>query len=604
MSLFDFAEMPVNSSEQHPHSIGYVQSVDNGKVFIQIESGEKLQLLRIGSLMAIPAGTGRFIIAIVSRIWRHRPKETEQRSESEESPEDIFTPIPENNGSLLTLLGSVRDRLEGPQFSRSMDDLPGIDEEAFLLADTNLNNFMNIVSSVSKAAQKAPLHLGQFSLDLGAPAFLDGNKLFQRHSAILGSTGSGKSWMVARVLEQASKLPDSNIVLFDLHGEYRNLAYAKQYKIAGPADLASPGSDVLFLPYWLLSFEEMQALFAERSEFTALNQIMAIYNAVTICKRKQLEDDGKTEILAQFTIDSPVPFNLKDVIGQLKELNEQMVPGANNKSKQGDYFGKFSRLLARLDGKITDRRYGFMYQAPSNWFKYEALHTLAQQLLGHGLDSNKNTTGIKVIDLSEVPTDVLPVVIGTLARLIYVLQFWTPGDKRHPILIACDEAHLYLPKVSETNPLELAAVESIERIAKEGRKYGVGLMVISQRPSDVSETILSQCNNIISLRLTNPTDQLTVRKLLPDTLGDLLQMLPLMDVGEAVVIGDAVLLPTRIRVEPPTTKPTSSTIDFWDRWAEAETKDRGFYAAISENLRRQERLDYSLLTGPTTQPDQ
>jgi len=606
LSLFDFSEMPVNATEQHHHSIGYVQSVDNGKVFIQIDSGEKLQLLRIGSLMAIPAGSGRFIIAIVSRIWRHRPKEDKQMSESEGNFEDILTPIPENNGSLLTLLGSVRDRPEGPQFSRSMDDLPGIDEEVFLLADNNLNNFMNVVSSTSKAAQETPLHLGQFSLDLRAPAFLDGNKLFQRHSAILGSTGSGKSWMVARVLEQASKLPDSNIVLFDLHGEYRNLPYAKQYRIAGPSDLASPGPDVLFLPYWLLSFEEMQALFVERSEFTALNQIMAIYNSVTNCKRKQLETDGKSEILAQFTIDSPVPFSLNDVIDQLKELNEQMVPGATQgKTKQGDYFGKFSRLLTRLGGKITDRRYGFMYQAPSNWFEYEALHVLAQQLLGHGLDSYKSTTGIKVIDLSEVPTDVLPVVIGTLARLIYILQFWTPSDKRHPILIACDEAHLYLPKVHETNPLELSAVESIERIAKEGRKYGVGLMVISQRPSDVSETILSQCNNIISLRLTNPIDQQTVRKLLPESLGDLLQMLPLMDVGEAVVIGDAVLLPTRIKVEPPAAKPTSSTIDFWDRWAEAEAKDLGFYAAISENLRRQERLDCSLPTGPTsTQPDQ
>lgn len=583
--------MPVNPTELHPHSIGYVQSVDNGKVLIEIDSGEKLKLLRIGSLIAIPAGSGRFIIAIVSRIWRHRPKEDKETSEPDSNTEDISTPIPENNGALLTLLGSVRDRAEGSQFSRSMDELPGIDEEVFLLVDSNLNNFMNVVSAASKAAQRTPLHIGQFSLDINAPAFLDGNKLFQRHSSILGSTGSGKSWMVARILEQASKLPNSNIVLFDLHGEYRNLPYAKQYRIAGPSDLSSPGADILFLPYWLLSFEEMQALFIESSEFTAHNQIMAIYNAITKCKRKQLEDDGKTEILAQFTIDSPVPFNLEDVISKLKELNEQMVKGTKGGDKQGDYFGKFSRLLARLDGKRSDRRYGFMYQAPMNWFEYNTLHGLAQKLLDHGLDNENKTIGIKVIDLSEVPTDVLPVVIGTLARLIYILQFWTPSEKRHPILVACDEAHLYLPRIHQTNPLELAAVESVERIAKEGRKYGVGLMVISQRPSDVSGTILSQCNNIISLRLTNPIDQQTVRKLLPDSLGDLLQMLPLMDVGEAVVIGDAVLLPTRIKVEPPTTKPTSCTIDFWDKWAEAGDADSRFYATISENLRRQERLD-------------
>lgn len=334
----------------------------------------------------------------------------------------------------------------------------------------------------------------------------------------------------------------------------------------------------------------MQAILIEKSKFGAQNQIMAIYNAVNDFKRAQLEKEGRTEILQQFTIDSPVSFNLDDVISRLIELNEQMVTGSTGKPKQGDYYGKFSRLLARLDAKRSDRRYGFMYQAPKGWLEYEALHKLAQMLLGYGQDSEGSRVGIKVIDLSEVPTDVLPVVVGTLARLIYALQFWTVQEQRHPVLIACDEAHLYLPRFNNTNPLESLAIESVERIAKEGRKYGVGLMVISQRPSDVSETILSQCNNIISLRLTNPLDQQTIRKLLPDSLGDLLQMLPLMDVGEAVVIGDAVLLPTRIKVEPPATKPTSSTIDFWDRWAEAEIKDATFYAMISENMRRQERL--------------
>ncbi|WP_163787631.1 ATP-binding protein, partial [Myxococcus vastator] len=158
-----------------------------------------------------------------------------------------------------------------------------------------------------------------------------------------------------------------------------------------------------------------------------------------------------------------------------------------------------------------------------------------------------------------------------------------------PILIACDEAHLYLPKQQNANPLERAAVENMERIAKEGRKYGVGLMVISQRPSDVSETILSQCNNIISLRLTNPVDQQTVRMLLPDNLGNISQILPLMDVGEAIVVGDAVLLPTLIKIQTPAEPPTSTTIAFWDEWGSKNTRPSGFYAQITENIRKQER---------------
>lgn len=592
MGIFDFSELPLNPGEKHPKCVGTIQSVDNGRVYLDVASSEKLQLLRIGSLTAIPGGVGRHIVAIVSRIWRRQPNK-ESNPDSANLPDDTASPpgVPENNGALLTLVGCIRERKEGPVFSRSMDDLPGIDEDVYLLADKNLHNFMNVVSATSKTAQTTPLHFGQFSLDLQASAYLDGNKLFQRHTALLGSTGSGKSWAVARILEQASQLPDTNIVLFDLHGEYGSLDYAKHYRIAGPADLAEPEENVLFLPYWLLSFEEMQALFVERSEFTAHNQSLVIHQAVTNCKKAVLEQEKRQDVLAQFTIDSPVPFSLEDVVAHLEYLNTEKVEGANNKPKQGDFFGQFSRLLARLASKGSDRRYGFMYQAPDEWQDYTALHRLAETLLGFGSGADEQPKGVKVLDLSEVPTDVLPVVIGTMTRLVYALQFWTPAELRHPILIACDEAHLYLPKSQNANPLERAAVESVERIAKEGRKYGVGLMVISQRPSDVSETVLSQFNNVITLRLTNPSDQTTVKKLLPDCFGDLMQMLPLMDIGEAVVVGDAVLLPARIKISEPDAKPTSSTIDFWDEWGGKHARSPEFYAIISENLRRQGRLD-------------
>lgn len=588
MPIFDFAEIPLNSNQFHPKKIGHVKSVDNGNIYLQVDSGDKLQLLRIGSLMAIPGSGGRYIIAMVSRIWRERPPDKDKRdSVLTEDIEELA--IPEDSGALLALLGCVRERISGTQFSRSMDELPGIDEQVFLLADKNLNNFMNVVSTNSKTAKNTPLHFGQFSLDLKADAFLDGNKLFQRHAALLGSTGSGKSWAVARILEQAHQLPDANIILLDLHGEYEKLSYAKQYRIAGPADLASPEANVLFLPYWLLSFEEMQALLVEHTEHTAHNQTLAIHSIVSELKKETLQELGKTEVLSQFTINSPVPFSIDKVIQNITELNSERVHGSTGRQKNGDFHGQFSRLLARLESKKSDRRYGFMYQAPQAWSDYKALHRLTECLLDFGPSNTGTTKGIKVINLSEVPTDVLPVVVGTLARLIFQLQFWTPPECRHPILIACDEAHLYLPKQQNANPLERAAVENMERIAKEGRKYGVGLMVISQRPSDVSETILSQCNNIISLRLTNPTDQQTVKALLPDNLGNISQVLPLMDVGEAIVVGDAVLLPTLIKIQPPTEPPTSTTIAFWDEWGNAGTRTSEFYARIAENIRKQER---------------
>jgi hypothetical protein len=155
--------------------------------------------------------------------------------------------------------------------------------------------------------------------------------------------------------------------------------------------------------------------------------------------------------------------------------------------------------------------------------------------------------------------------------------------------LVCDEAHLYLPKKQDTNPVEQRAVENFERIAKEGRKYGVALLVVSQRPSDVSTTILSQCNNVISLRLTNGEDQATVRRLMPESLEGLIDTLPVLDVGEALVVGDAVLLPSRIKINPPSAanRPLSATIDFWDEWRKAaEAPD---LPKAVENMRRQSR---------------
>lgn len=235
-----------------------------------------------------------------------------------------------------------------------------------------------------------------------------------------------------------------------------------------------------------------------------------------------------------------------------------------------------------------------MYQSPKEYETYEALHELASKLLGTGNVADGVNPGIKIIDFSEVPSDILPVVVGLVGRLIYQIQFWSDpgkdGDGRHPVVIVCDEAHLYLPSsAASTGPLEKRALENYERIAKEGRKYGVGLMVVSQRPSDVSTTILSQCSNIISLRLANKTDQSVVKQLLPESLEGLMEVLPTLDVGEAVVVGDATLLPTRIKMSKPKHEPRSATIPFWTRWDKPKA-DVDLIAAV-ENMRRQSRTN-------------
>ena len=181
-------------------------------------------------------------------------------------------------------------------------------------------------------------------IDENAKAYLDGNRLFQRHASLLGSTGSGKSWSVAAILEQAAKLPSSNLIVFDLHGEYRELTYTRQLRIPGPEELGKTDEGLLFLPYWLLNAEELQAMFIDRSEFSAHNQVIAFQDTVVDEKKKTLETLKKTEVLNAFTLDSPIPFDIKNVLAELKHLNEEKVQGSRG-DKQGPFYGQFSRLL-------------------------------------------------------------------------------------------------------------------------------------------------------------------------------------------------------------------------------------------------------------------
>jgi len=325
-------------------------------------------------------------------------------------------------------------------------------------------------------------------------------------------------------------------------------------------------------------------MFIDRSEFSAHNQVMAFQDTVVAEKKKTLTSLKKDEVLNAFTLDSPIPFSMDRVISKLKVLNEQMVPGAKaGTEKKGPFNGEFDRLIPRLESKISDKRYGFLFQSPESENQYGSMAAMMMRLM----DYSQVHAQIKIIDFSEVPADILPIIVGLVARIIYQIQFWTDRDKRKPMAFVCDEAHLYLPKKEGKNPVEQRAIENFEKIAKEGRKYGVALLVVSQRPSDVSTTILSQCNNIISLRLTNSDDQNTVKKLMPESLEGLMDTLPILDIGEALVVGDAVLLPSRIRIHPPNEKPLSATIDFWDEWQKPpEAPDLG---QAVENMRRQNR---------------
>ncbi|WOH80356.1 ATP-binding protein [Bradyrhizobium sp. BEA-2-5] len=560
MSILDFDDQ---------EALGRVQSVDTATVIVRVDDIEALRALQVNRLVALQSSlAGHKLIGVIHKITRTALEEAKV-ADLERAEEAL----PEVNLVRIALIGTLLDRdgVRANVFRRTLETVPEIDARCFALEGERLTRFMGVISEVTAGTQR--LSLGSYTLDLNAEAYVNGNRLFQRHALVVGSTGSGKSWTTARLLEQVAELKSANAIVFDMHGEYASMAGDGfvHLRVAGPGDIEAGkalSDGVLHLPYWLMSYEALVSMFVDRTDQNAPNQAMVMSRAIVDAKTSFLTAEGHKDVLANFTIDSPVPFALDDVLAELDRLNTEMVPGARAE-KQGDFHGKLSRLIQRLQSKRTDRRLGFLFPSTGvadscAWLEQAVTLLLGSRAAkgGHG--------GVKVVDFSEVPSDILPLIVGMVARMAFQVQQWSAQGARHPVALFCDEAHLYIPQDASSGAAE-NAIAIFERIAKEGRKYGVGLVVISQRPAEVNRTVVSQCNNLIAMRLTNGDDQTVVRRLLPDSLGSFGDLLPILDTGEALVVGDAILLPTRIRIAKPANEPLSGTIEFWDRWSDPST---------------------------------
>jgi len=582
MSIFDYKD---------EDAIGSVFSVDTGTVVLRVENVEALRKLQVSHLVALRSSkAGQHLIGLISKIMRKALAPVLDEDSSEELPEGA---VVVENVVRVTLIGTLIDAMGTKHnvFRRTLETVPEIDALCFTLEGTRLTAFMKAISRGGQEGQQV-LALGTYTLDEEAEAWLDGNRFFQRHAVIVGSTGCGKSWTLARVLEQAAALPSANAILFDIHGEYAPLAGSgiQHLRIAGPGDLdGRRGLDdgVVFLPYWLLTYEEMLAMILDRSDQNAPNQAMLFSRAVTAAKRLELEREAREDVLANFTIDSPLPYKMQRVLQELHDLDTKREEGARaGTDRAGEFYGKLTRFIQRLEAKVSDRRMGFLFGRDGDVpMGYDWMAQLCTRLMAP--TGRQAGGGVKIIDFSEVPSDILPLMIGLVGRVVFSLQQWSKRGERNPIALFCDEAHLYIPEQIADSAIARAGFQSFERIAKEGRKYGLGLVIISQRPAEVNRTVLSQCNNFVAMRLTNAEDQSVVKRLLPDSLGGFADILPVLDTGEALVVGDASLLPSRIRVTPPTIKPASATVDFWDEWSKKDAKE-GIEAAV-EALRRQSK---------------
>ncbi|MCJ8163358.1 ATP-binding protein [Pontibacter sp. E15-1] len=578
MSLLNF-----NTEE----SIGSVYSVDTATLIVKVNELDKLRKLQVNHLVAIQsAKAGQSLIGIINRITRKTADEGKEDGELLE-----FSGLSNTENILkVNLIGTLIDRIgtKTNVFKRNLDSVPEIEALCFSIEGDNITKFMQTISSTSNYT--IPLQIGRYSISENAHAYLDGNKLFQRHAVIVGSTGSGKSWCVANLIEQIAKLPMANCILFDIHGEYSTPSFQangiQHFRIANPSDLTQDSrleKGILMLPYWLLTYEEMLAMLLDRSDSNAPNQAMLFSKIVFKEKQEYLTSNGESTLANIITIDSPVPYKIENVINELKRLDEEMVAGARAE-KQGAFFGKLTRFIQRLESKSQDKRLGFLFDLTTDEIETNWLERLSISLMACSLQNPINA-GVKIIDFSEVPSDILPLVVGLVARLVFSVQQWTMRAQQHPISLLCDEAHLYIPERINHDSASELGLKSFERIAKEGRKYGISLVVISQRPAEVNRTVLSQCNNFISLRLSNAEDQAVIKKLLPDNLAGLTDALPVLDIGEALVVGDASLLPTRIHLNEPTLKPESATVKFWDEWCK-DTNKQEITVAVNSLIRQ------------------
>jgi DNA helicase HerA-like ATPase len=259
-------------------------------------------------------------------------------------------------------------------------------------------------------------------------------------------------------------------------------------------------------------------------------------------------------------VDSPVFYNVEDMINLIRNWNIQMVYNDEGKLVPGPLHGVFDRFLIRFDSRMQDPRYKFIFR-PEN---YSSDSSLIELLKNHlSLNNGKRMT---VIDLSGIPSETIGVVVAVISRVVFEFNLWNTERDKLPILMVYEEAHNLIPR--QANLGFPSAHKAVERITKEGRKYGIGAIFVSQRPNELSETVISQCNNFIAMRLTNPEDQEYIRKLVPDSAQGLLAMAPSLRTGEALLLGDAVVMPTRVLIDLPCPQPKSSDIEFAQGWTE------------------------------------
>lgn len=575
-----------------PTFMGRVSSVSGASVTVKLSEslasglsiidGHTYRVGQVGSFVRIPQGY-QDLYGVVCEVGASAAPKTLEASE-----------IETGRWMRVELAGEAI----GAQFERGLSQHPNINDNVHIVTETDLKRIYGGKGDDQVA-------IGTLSSAENIEVRLSLDALITRHSAILGSTGSGKSTTVASLLRSivrpeagANGAPAARILLLDIHGEYSH-ALSDMARIFSATP--QPGEEPLYVPYWALEAGELLDFVVGG---VTEPQEIAFTDKIQEMKAARIEIAPFPGVDPQsLTVDTPIPFSLRqlwyDLIdfetttfnGQLRDqpcLEQAGSPATLTPPRYTPHAmgsaGPFTNTAARgirrqlnlLRSRLLDRRFDFILH-PGPWEpdadgETEAdLDSLLQGWLGHDRP-------LTILDLSGVPSNILVRLIGSILRITYEALYWsrekTEGGILRPLLIVMEEAHRYLSAESGN-----VAADIVKRIAKEGRKYGVGAMIVSQRPAEVDETVLSQCGTLIALRLSNPTDRARVKGTLPDNLAGLMDLLPVLRTGEAIVTGEAARLPVRCRVTTPAAEHQPRSTDplvtvAWSKRREAEGYDR------------------------------
>jgi DNA helicase HerA-like ATPase len=424
-------------------------------------------------------------------------------------------------------------------------------------------------ASVVRTSSTSTVHIGKAEFNGTQDIYLDVDNLLRTHFAIFGSSGSGKTSTTSVILRAIlEKLPNAHMILLDPHNEYEGA-------FAGMTERLTLST--LRLPYWMLRFQELCAVFKVLPESDYASEVKILREAVVQAKNLYAgataaqKPGGASGGTSSLNLDSPVPFRLSDF---RRIINDMM-----GKLDAPEAIQSYLRIQNRLEELTTDDRYGFMF-GPQ--FVRDVMSEVICQLLRIPVEGKPITT----IDLSDIPEEIVDVVVSVVFRTVFSFAVWSGEEGAVPTVLVCEEAHRYLWDDRSGRSISLA-VHAAGQVAKEGRKYGVGLGVISQRPSEVSPSIVSQCGTIITLRLGNERDLAFVKNALPDSAAGLMQALPALNTREAIVFGQGVAFPTRLTVNelPATARPRQKVKSFMEAWS-SDSTDTGLVNRTVERWRQ------------------